>query len=311
MYRIRFHGRGGQGLKTASRILGSALFQCGFDIQDAPRYGAERRGAPIFAYVRADRRTINERGIITNPDLIVVADATLIPIPAVNITQGASSHTIMLIISGEEPEIWQQRLKYSGSIITLKTEAFYHQPEQHRYTGIISTAGAAALIPEVCWQHLEHAIRLELKELGNLIIDQNIEYAKQAYAQMAPKTKVIQGKPLSVAETEPVHWVSLPFAPARISAPAIHAGLTSVAVRTGLWRTRRPVIDTALCHRCWWICSTYCPDGAIEVSTDKRPHIDYAHCKGCMVCVSQCPHHAIAELPEKEFTSQQQKGAPQ
>ena len=53
MYRIRFHGRGGQGMKTASRILGTAFFIQGYEVQDAPRYGAERRGAPIFAYVRA------------------------------------------------------------------------------------------------------------------------------------------------------------------------------------------------------------------------------------------------------------------
>jgi 2-oxoacid:acceptor oxidoreductase gamma subunit (pyruvate/2-ketoisovalerate family) len=63
MYRIRFHGRGGQGMKTASRVLGSAFFRAGFEVQDAPRYGAERRGAPVFAYVRADRRPIDERGV--------------------------------------------------------------------------------------------------------------------------------------------------------------------------------------------------------------------------------------------------------
>ena len=61
-------------MKTASRILGSAFFAEGFEVQDAPRYGAERRGAPIFAYVRAARETINERGIITRPDLVIVAD---------------------------------------------------------------------------------------------------------------------------------------------------------------------------------------------------------------------------------------------
>ena len=47
MYRIRIHGRGGQGIKIASRVLGSALFQAGFTVQDAPKYGAERRGAPM------------------------------------------------------------------------------------------------------------------------------------------------------------------------------------------------------------------------------------------------------------------------
>ena len=47
MFRIRFHGRGGQGMKTASRILGTAFFKTGYEVQDAPRYGAERRGAPF------------------------------------------------------------------------------------------------------------------------------------------------------------------------------------------------------------------------------------------------------------------------
>ena len=85
MYRIRFHGRGGQGMKTASRLLGAAFFREGYEVQDAPRYGAERRGAPIFAYVRADRVPINERGIIRHPDLVIVADDSLVPVPAAGV----------------------------------------------------------------------------------------------------------------------------------------------------------------------------------------------------------------------------------
>ena len=82
-----------------------------------------------------------------------------------------------------------------------------------------------------------------------------------------------------------------------MAAPAIHAPLTSVQVRTGLWRSLRPVIDTARCRHCWWVCSTFCPDNAIAVS-DGKPIIDYDHCKGCMICVAQCPPHAIAAVPE-------------
>ncbi len=52
MVRIRFHGRGGQGMKTASRIVGSAAFRAGYVVQDSPIYGAERRGAPMAALVR-------------------------------------------------------------------------------------------------------------------------------------------------------------------------------------------------------------------------------------------------------------------
>jgi pyruvate ferredoxin oxidoreductase gamma subunit len=55
MLRIRFHGRGGQGMKTASRILGAAAFHAGYVVQDAPVYGAERRGAPMAAFTRIAR----------------------------------------------------------------------------------------------------------------------------------------------------------------------------------------------------------------------------------------------------------------
>ena len=50
MYRIRFHGRGGQGMKTASQVLGTALFLAGVEAQDAPRYGAARRRGPIRSF---------------------------------------------------------------------------------------------------------------------------------------------------------------------------------------------------------------------------------------------------------------------
>jgi 2-oxoacid:acceptor oxidoreductase gamma subunit (pyruvate/2-ketoisovalerate family) len=94
MYRIRFHGRGGQGMKTASRVLGSAFFCAGFEVQDAPRYGAERRGAPIFAYVRAARGPINERGIIRCPDLVVVADDSLPGVPAAAVLAGMDEQAL-------------------------------------------------------------------------------------------------------------------------------------------------------------------------------------------------------------------------
>ena len=85
----------------------------------------------------------------------------------------------------------------------------------------------------------------------------------------------------------------VPFDEARISAPDIRTADNSVQVRTGLWRTMRPVIDYDHCNRCWWVCSTFCPDSAITVDADQRPVIDYDHCKGCMICVAKCPPHAI------------------
>ena len=60
-------------------------------------------------------------------------------------------------------------------------------------------------------------------------------------------------------------WIEMPFDEARISAPDIRASANSMHIRTGLWRTLRPVIYYDHCNKCWWVCSTFCPDSAINV----------------------------------------------
>ena len=109
-------------MKTASRILGSAFFKAGYEVQDAPRYGAERRGAPIFAYVRAAKTAINERGIISHPDLVIVADDTLVGMPAAGVTLGMDAHTVLLINTHESVETWQQRLNTEARILVLAAQ---------------------------------------------------------------------------------------------------------------------------------------------------------------------------------------------
>ena len=95
-------------------------------------------------------------------------------------------------------------------------------------------------------------------------------------------------------------WIDFPFEPASVSAPDVFGAATSVEVRTGLWRTLRPVVDREHCHRCHWVCTTFCPDAAIRAAPDGFPEFDYDHCKGCLVCVAVCPPHAIRAVPERE-----------
>ena len=97
--RVRFHGRGGQGMKTAGRILGTAAFRAGFVVQDAPVYGAERRGAPMAAFVRIAREPILERGAILDPDLVLIADETLLDDPAALPLGGAGAGTTIVVNS--------------------------------------------------------------------------------------------------------------------------------------------------------------------------------------------------------------------
>lgn len=299
MYRIRLHGRGGQGMKTSSRILGSALFLQGYEVQDAPRYGAERRGAPIFAYVRADKNPINERGIITNPDLVIVADDSLVPVAGAGVLAGVDEHCVLLINSDESNETWSQRLNFKGQIYTLPVET--EDRAELRFIGATCSGAAASLLGVISRESLTEAIETELAALGQSVINTNLTKALAAFDQMqAHAASVTEGEQISASDYQSPDWVELPFEDARTSAPAIHAAATSMQVNTGLWRTLRPVIDYELCNKCWWICSTFCPDGAIDVDENNTPQIDYDHCKGCMVCVAQCPPHAIASVPEEQ-----------
>jgi pyruvate ferredoxin oxidoreductase gamma subunit len=309
MYRIRFHGRGGQGMKTASRILGSAFFRAGFEVQDAPRYGAERRGAPIFAYVRAARHSINERGIIQRPDLIIVADETLFAIPAAAVLQGISPQTSILIYGCEPAEQWRRRLNLSGPVFHLPAGEEPREYPALRFLGTSCAAAAAGLIGEISWIALEQAMNEELAHLGPAVMRQNLEQAQRAYKLMEPhQGSIIFGQPVAANHFINPHWVEPVFEDTSRSAPAIHAARTSELTRTGLWRTMRPVIDRSRCRGCWWICSTFCPDGAIRVDSEDKPQIDYAHCKGCMICLLQCPNHAIEAVSEQEAQTKEQGG---
>jgi pyruvate ferredoxin oxidoreductase gamma subunit len=297
VYRIRFHGRGGQGIKTASRLLGTALFRSRFEVQDAPRYGAERRGAPIFAYVRADRHPILERGIIRQPDLVIVADDSLVPVPAAGVLAGIRQNTVVLIRSREDAGTWRHRLNLGCSLIQLLP-----QGEDDRsglpFVGAVCAGAAARLLGTVDRDTLGDTIREEQAPLGPAIVARNLTLALDAFDAMAAHAgSVTEGRAASAGHYRPPAWIDPPLDLAAMSAPVIHGALTSLDLPTGSWRTLRPVIDLDRCKRCWWVCSSFCPDGAIRVESG-TPAIDYDHCKGCLICVAQCPPHAIEASPE-------------
>ena len=298
MFRIRFHGRGGQGIKTAGRMLGTAFFLEDFEVQDAPLYGAERRGAPVFAYVRADRAPIFERGVIRRADLVLVADDSLVAVPAAGVLNGVTEHTVLLILSATPAEVWQQRLNFPGRVLTLPPM------EGEGPVSPLCVGAAAALTGAIGEEKLVQAIRQELAGWDEAIVERNLREALQAYKAMAEHAGLVkEGIAASARAPAPPDWIDLPMETADTAAPAIHRPLTSLAAKTGLWRTLKPVIDYDRCNRCWWVCSEFCPDGAIAVDDSGSPHIDYDHCKGCMICVAQCPPHAIEAVPEREETA--------
>ena len=115
---IRWHGRGGQGAKTASLLLADAAFNTGKYVQGFPEYGPERMGAPITAYNRisSERSTVHSN--IYFPDYVVVVDETLLS--AVDVTAGLKKEGAIVINSGKSPEELRPLLKgYEGRVCTI------------------------------------------------------------------------------------------------------------------------------------------------------------------------------------------------
>jgi len=102
MQEIRFHGRGGQGAVIASKIMAQALFYEGLYAQAFPTFGAERRGAPVAAFVRADEKPIRLRSRVTTPNHVVVMAARLIEV--VPVADGLRENGTLLINSPLPPE---------------------------------------------------------------------------------------------------------------------------------------------------------------------------------------------------------------
>ena len=115
---IRWHGRGGQGAKTASLLLADAAFNTGKYIQGFPEYGPERMGAPMTAYNRISTNPIRVHSNVYEPDYVVVVDDTLLS--AVDVTSGLKEEGAILINTTKTIDEIKPLLKgYKGNVYTI------------------------------------------------------------------------------------------------------------------------------------------------------------------------------------------------
>ena len=118
MIEIRWHGRGGQGAKTASLLLADAAFNTGKYIQGFPEYGPERMGAPITAYNRISSSPITIHSNIYEPDYVVVVDDSLLE--TVDVTSGLKETGAIVINTTKSADYLKDVLKgYKGKIFTI------------------------------------------------------------------------------------------------------------------------------------------------------------------------------------------------
>jgi 2-oxoacid:acceptor oxidoreductase gamma subunit (pyruvate/2-ketoisovalerate family) len=179
MYKIRIHGRGGQGGKLAATIIGSAAFMQGHEVQDFARYGSERRGSPVEAFVRIDDEKILERGYIADPDCVMVLDETLISI--VDVTAGLKPRGLIIINSKKRfPQLEERGFRVAT--VDATSIALKHLGKPMYNTAMVGAF--AKLTKRVDFEHIKNALEHEIgKKVGKDFIKKNMDAVHEAYEQ--------------------------------------------------------------------------------------------------------------------------------
>ena len=296
MIEVRFHGRGGQGAKIASRILGRAGFLSGLQVQDFALFGAERRGAPVVSFTRLSSEPIDERGNIDRPNLVVVMDDSLLKEAAGQVFHGVEGKT-PLFVNGIRDRL-EANLKDlpAANFQFVDLSAIARELIGTVFVSAAAAAIAAKCVSSISLAALEDAVRTELAEFGLApeSVEKNVAAARAAYQHTPAVDLKAKVERVSVSS-----WQAVPYLDkSQFIGPTIrHRG--SAALReTGNWRSERPVIDLGKCKRCF-LCYLYCPEAAMRLDADNFPHVDYDHCKGCMICYEECPTDAIARRIEE------------
>ena len=288
---MRFHGRGGQGAKTASRILGDAAFNDGYFAQDFPIYGAERRGAPVTAFTRFSDEKITEKGFVFAPDISAVMDDSLITDPIANPFAGLRKGGVA-VVNTTKPS---SSVSPGRDDVTVVTVDLTGQALKILGKPILSS-GIAAAVARTSGIRKEALLTALSEELGDIglsaeMVSKNIRFAEAIYRELASLKLRTEELPTTV------ELVPLAVVVSDNGIEMVTDTGNSYARHTGNWRTFRPTIDYGKCTNCM-ICYAYCPESAMSVGEDGRVKIDYDNCKGCMICMTECPLRAVTQSRE-------------
>lgn len=174
MTEIRWHGRGGQGAKTACLLLADAAFASGKYVQGFPEYGPERMGAPITAYNRISDTPCTVHSNIYEPDYVVVVDESLLH--TVDVTAGLKAEGAIVVNTSRSPEDIRPLLHgYTGRVCTIDARAI---SEEH-LGGYFPNTPMLSAIVQVS----------KVLEPGRFIADMEASFRHK----FATKPQVIQG----------------------------------------------------------------------------------------------------------------------
>jgi pyruvate ferredoxin oxidoreductase gamma subunit/2-oxoisovalerate ferredoxin oxidoreductase gamma subunit len=177
MREIRFHGRGGQGTVVASILLAKAFFNAGYHVQSFPLFGVERRGAPVEAFLRLDKKKIRVRCNVYTPDHVIVQDPDLLKL--VDVTSGLRPGGWILINIPQPPENIKVFSGYQLAYVDA-TQIALNNELGTRTQPIINTAiiGAfARIMNEPSMEFISKAITEEIE----VHPEKNIQASQEAY----------------------------------------------------------------------------------------------------------------------------------
>ena len=181
---IRWHGRGGQGAKTAALLLADVAFKTGKHVQGFPEYGPERRGAPITAYNRISSDVIRVHSNIYDPDFVAVVDETLLH--TVDVTAGLKKEGAIIVNTAQsKEEIMPQLNGYEGRVVTIDARTISEEalgkyfPNSPMLAAVVATTG---VMPKETFLHEMRASYKHKFAKKPEVIDGNMKALEMAFA---------------------------------------------------------------------------------------------------------------------------------
>jgi pyruvate ferredoxin oxidoreductase gamma subunit len=173
---IRWHGRGGQGAVTSAELLAQASINEGKYAQAFPAFGAERRGAPVMAFVRIDsHQPIRIRAEVTEPDIVMVLDPGLLRV--VNVTSGLKEDGVLVVNTPKGPDGIKLEAGAKWSLATVDATKI---ARELLGVPIVNTAMIGALLKTNEVVKLESLVE-PLKERFGRLAERNISAMQKAY----------------------------------------------------------------------------------------------------------------------------------
>lgn len=174
---VRFHGRGGQGVVIASEVLAKAAFRMGFEVSSFPFFGVERRGAPVTAFARIDKRPIRLKSSIYEPDYVVVLDSSLLK--GVDVLEGLKQGGKVLINYPDDAGLPNLPGGYSYFTLDATSVAAAHGIGS-KVTPIVNTAIMGGFARMCDWVSLE-AMLETIRQVAPVKKEENVAAARDAY----------------------------------------------------------------------------------------------------------------------------------